>query len=105
LKKLIIAGIAIITSVALCASVWPPSAEVGDLPNEPVKTAVNAEVEAWSEEMPQILIPADSNTPEPEAVAEKEHQAPVISTSSSEPHMGDVRVVNCEKQIYILGFG
>lgn len=27
------------------------------------------------------------------------------TASSSEPHNGDVRVVNGEKQVYILGFG
>jgi len=50
MKKQIIIGIGIIACVALCAAVWPRSAEVGDLPAEPLKNAAPAEIEAWSEE-------------------------------------------------------
>ena len=95
------------------------------LPAEPVKTAVSAEIEARSEKTPQILLSADVPAPKAEPVAEsepketditaeKETQKPAPtqtvkaskpSASSSEPHMGDVRVVNGEKQIYIDGFG
>ncbi|OPY56599.1 MAG: hypothetical protein A4E55_02010 [Pelotomaculum sp. PtaU1.Bin035] len=32
MKKQMITGIAVIACVALCAAVWPRSAEVGDLP-------------------------------------------------------------------------
>ena len=44
MKKKFIVGIAILACVALCAAVWPRSVEVGDLPAEPDKTAVNAEL-------------------------------------------------------------
>lgn len=93
IKKQIIAGIVAIAYVALCAAVWPRNAEIGDLPAEPLKTAVSAEIEARSEETPHIFISEDMSTPVAEAVAE------------SEPHNGDVRVVDGEKQIYLLGFG
>lgn len=63
MKKQIIAGIVIIACVALCAAVWPRSAEVGDLPAEPVKPAVSAEIEARSEKTPHIFISADMHTP------------------------------------------
>lgn len=72
MKKQIIAGIGIVACVALCAAVWPRSAEVGDLPAEQVKAAVTAEIEAQSEEMPQILLSADTHAPEAETVAESE---------------------------------
>lgn len=123
--KKTIAGIGIITCVALCATVWLRSAEVGDLPAEPEKIAVSTEIEARSEKMPQIFISADTPAPEAETVAESEPKeaevtaeketekpAPTQTTqqvksasSSTEPHMGDVRVINGEKQVYILGFG
>ncbi|MDF1494988.1 DUF6550 family protein [Caproiciproducens sp. CPB-2] len=125
MKKKIILVVAIITCVALCTAVWPWSFEVGDLPIEPIKPAVIAEIEARAEETPQIFLSADIPAPEQEAVAESEPQktditaekeiqkpAPTqqtqthkLSPSSSEPHMGDVRVVNSEKQTYIDGFG
>ncbi|MEL7565960.1 MAG: DUF6550 family protein [Dehalobacterium sp.] len=125
MKKQIIAGIVVIACVALCAAVWPRSAEVGDLPAEPEKAAVTAEIEARSEEMPLIIPSADTPAPEPESVAESEPAEPKItaeketqkpaatqtvktskpSASSSELSMGDVRVVNGQKQIYIDGFG
>lgn len=41
MKKQITAGIALVASSALCAAVWPRSAEVESLPAEPVKTAVS----------------------------------------------------------------
>lgn len=120
--KKIIPGLAVIACVALCAVVWPRSDEIGDLPAEPVKTAVSAEIEARSEEVPSIFISADTpasetepvaeNEPEEvEVTAEKETEKPAPSQSvkqsptSSEPHNGDVRVVDGEKQIYLLGFG
>lgn len=124
-KKQIIIGITIIACVALCAAMWPRSAEVGDLPAEPVKTAVNAKIEARSEETSQIILSADTPEPEKEAVAESEPQKTEITAEketqkpasaqtvqpfkptppSSEPHMGDIRFVDGEKKIYILGFG
>ena len=125
MKKKIILVVTIITCVALCTAVWPRSFEVGDLPIEPIKPAVIAEIEARAEEAPQIFLSADIPVPEQEAVAESEPQktditaekeiqkpAPTqqtqthkLSPSSSEPHMGDVRVVNSEKPTYINGFG
>ena len=74
MKKQITVGISVIAYVALCAAVWPRSAEVGDLPAEPEKAAVSAEIEAWSEERPRILLSADTHAPAPETetVAESE---------------------------------
>ena len=126
MKKQIITGIAVIACVALCAAVWPRSVKwVEDLLTEPVKTAVIGEIEARSEEMPPIFLSDDTYASEPEAVAESEptetdltaeKETPIpesaqetktkeVLPTSGEPRMGDVRVVNGEKQIYILGFG
>ncbi|WP_353852888.1 hypothetical protein [Dehalobacter restrictus] len=125
MKKQIIVGISIITCVALCAAVWLRSYEVGDLPAEPVKTALSAEIEARSSETSYIFISADAPAPETEPVsesnleltgitAEKEAEKPVSaktpqsvkqSPTSLEPHNGDVSIVDGEKQIYPLGFG
>jgi hypothetical protein len=125
LKKQIIAGIAFIACVALCATVWPPSAGDGDLPAVPVKTAVSAEIEVRSSETSYIFFSADAPAPETEPVsesnleltgitAEKEEEKPASaktsqsvkqSPTSSEPHNGDVSFVDGEKQIYLLGFG
>ena len=125
MKKQITIGIGIIACVALCAAVWPRRAEVEDLPAEPVKSDVTAEREAQSEETPQILLSADTSIPESEPVTKSEPVETGITAeektekpepmqtaqqvrsgiSSTEPHMGDVRVVNGEKQIYIDGFG
>lgn len=94
---------------------------------EPVKNAVKAEIGARSEETSQIFISADIHTFETEAVieikpeetkitSEKETESvvssePVSKTASTQPlaasvqpRMGDVRVVNGKKQIYIDGF-
>ena len=65
MKKQIIAGITLAACVALGAAVWPRSAEVESLPGEPDKTAVNAEIEALSEETPYIS--SSVITPAPEA--------------------------------------
>ena len=120
MKKQIIAGIAVIAGVALCAAVLPRSAEVEDLPAEPVKAAVSAEIEARSKEMSQILLSAPAPVVEPvakseppitEITTEKRTKKPAPtqsvtpSTPSSGPHNGDVRFVDGEKQIYLLGFG
>ncbi len=125
MKKQIIVGITVIACVVLCAAVWPRSAEVGDLPAELSILAVNAEIEARSEKTPHILFSADISAPEvksiaesgpqeTEVTAEKETQKPEpaqatqpikATPKSTEPHSGDVRVVDGEKQIYILGFG
>lgn len=125
MKKHINAGIVIIACVALCAAVWLRSAEVEELPAVPIKTAASAEIEARSSETPHIFISADMPTPMTEAVteshslkakitAEKEAKKPAPAQTaqqakptalSSEPHNGDVRVVDGERQIYLLGFG
>ncbi|OQB26108.1 MAG: hypothetical protein BWY11_00058 [Firmicutes bacterium ADurb.Bin182] len=125
MKKQIIAGIGIIACVALCTAVWPRSAEIGDLLAEPVKTAVNTEIEARSEGTPRIYIAADllatetkpvaeSEPPKTKITAEKEMEKPApaqtaqqikSTAASSEPHNGDVCVVDGEKQVYLLGFG
>lgn len=127
MKKQMIAGISIIACVALCASVWPRSVEVGDLPTEPAKTAVTAEIEARSEEMPQIIIPVVASAPEPEPTAETEsvkteitaeektEQAPPAEPTfralskpapvSAEPKLGDRAVIDGKPHIWIPGFG
>ncbi len=125
MKKQIIVGIGVIACVALCAAVWPRNSEVEDLTAKPDKTVVNAEIEAQSEETPHIFISedalaletevvAESNLSKMEISAEKETEKPAPAqtaqqvkpaASSSEPHNGDVRVVDGEKQIYLLGFG
>lgn len=125
MKKQIITGIGIIACVALSAAMWPRSTEAEDLPAEPVKAAVSAEIEARSEETPQFLLSVDTPAPEAEPVVESEPQtteitseketlkpAPIHTTqqvkptaSSSELRNGDVRIVDDEKQIYLLGFG
>lgn len=46
----IIASVILTACVALCAAVWPRNAGVEDLPAEPAKIAVTAEIEARSEE-------------------------------------------------------
>lgn len=79
------AGIAVITCVALCAAVWPRSAEVDDLPTEPVKTAVTAEIEARSEGISKILFSAESPASDTEAAAESEQEnLAVISEEKTE---------------------
>jgi len=135
MKKHIITGIIIAACVALCASVWPQSAENGKVPADQVKPAVILKIETKPEEPPPVIFSADTITSEPEAVTVPEsknskHGAPTMnkelssseektpapelvqktkspkpSSSPPEPHMGDTRVVNGEKQIYILGFG
>ena len=121
MKKQILAGITVIACVALCAAVWPRSAEVEDLPAEPVKTAVTAEIEAWSEEKPQILISADMPTPAAEAVTESEpplieitaeektesEPKPVSKSApaTTEPKPGYRTVINGKPYVWIPGFG
>lgn len=122
MKKPIIAVFAAVACVALCAAVWPRSSEVADLPADPEKPVVNAEIAARSKETPHIFISedttaletevvAESNSPKTEITAEKETEkvAPTQTTQqvepatpSTSPHNGDVRVVNGEKQIYLL---
>jgi len=125
MKKLITAVITVTACAALCAVVWPRSSGVGSLPAEPVKTAASAKIEARSEEKLQILFTADNPAPVLETVVESEPPKTEISAeketeklaptqtaqsvkpvaSSFEPHNGDVRVVDGEKQVYLLGFG
>ncbi|MBT9168254.1 MAG: hypothetical protein DDT19_01599 [Syntrophomonadaceae bacterium] len=86
---------------------WPRSSDVGDLPVEPIKTVVIAEIVVRSVEKPQIILSDNTHTPKPEAVAESEPEKDDItteektrksgptqtykpSTTSSESHMGDV---------------
>lgn len=127
MKKQIIAGIAVIACVAMCAAVWPRSAEVGYLPAEPVNTAVIAETEARSEEMSQILLSGDNPAPEVEVVAENEppkteitaeektESAPpaeptsrTVSKSAStttDPKPGTIAVIDGNRCMWIPGFG
>jgi len=86
MKKRITIGIGIIACVALCAAVWPLSAEVGDLPAEPEKAAVTAECAARSEETQQILLYADTHTPESELVAKSEPaETEIMAEEKTEP--------------------
>ena len=127
MKKQIIAGIAVTACVALCAAEWPRSTEVKNLRVEPLKTIVNAEIEAQSEEMPKFLISANTTAPKTEAVAdsepldteitaeEKTEQAPpakptprAASKSTpvpSEPKSGDRAIIDGKPYVWILGFG
>jgi hypothetical protein len=97
----------------------------GGFTREPVKAAVSTEIEARSEETPHIFIYAVMSTPEAEPITESEPPATQITAekeiekseptqtaqpvkptaSSSEPRNGDVRIVDGERQIYLLGFG
>lgn len=127
MKKQIIAGTVAITCVALCAAVWPWSAQVGNLPAEPLKTAVTAEIEAQSEELPLILISEDVLVPKAGAVAESEPKIieitaeektettpPPVQTSqavskpapvSTEPKPGDRTTIDGKLHVWIPGFG
>jgi hypothetical protein len=130
MEKRIITGIGIIACVALCAAVWPQRAEVGDLPAEPVKNAVTAEIEARSEETPHIFISAalptpitedvaESDTPKTEITAEVETEKPASTPTSipisqaesksapasTEPKPRDRTVINGEPHVWIPGFG
>lgn len=125
MKKQIITVIGIIACVALCAAVLPRSNEVGDLPAEPVKTAIAAEIEARLEETSQIFVSVDMPAPVAEAVvesesqinevtAEKETAPPTAPTShavsksapaSTEPKSGDRTVIDGKPHIWIPGFG
>ena len=127
MKKLITAGITVISCVALCAAVWPRSTEVDDLPTEPVKSTVTAEIEARSKEKTPIIIPVVTSDPEPEPVAESEPVKNVITAEekteqaspaeptfcavskpapvSAEPKPGDRAVIDGKPHIWIPGFG
>lgn len=125
MKKQIIAGITVIACVALSAAVWLRNAEVGDLPADPAKTAVSAEIEARLEETTHIFISEEALAPEvdpaaesepqvSEITAEKEKAAPAASTShaasksapvSTEPKPGDRTVIYGKPHVWIPGFG
>ncbi len=55
MKKHII-GIGITACVALCANLWPRSAEVGDLPAEPVKANRYTEIDELTGELLNLFI-------------------------------------------------
>ena len=126
MKKQIITGIGIIICVALCATMWPRSAEVEDLSAELVKTAVTAKIESRSEETPKILISVDTGASETEAIADSEQLDTEITTEekteltqaepapravskpapvSAEPKPGDRAVIDGKPHIWIPGFG
>ena len=81
MKKQIIAGIAVIACVAMCAAVWLRSAAVGDLPAEPSIPAANAKIEARPSETLHILLSDITPTPKTKAVSESE---PEVTTVSAE---------------------
>jgi hypothetical protein len=125
MKKQMLTGLIVIACAAFCAAVLPRSAEVGSLPAAPVKTSVSAEIEARSEEVSPIFISVGVSAPEAELVSKSEPEVAMVtaekeieklaptltaqqvkpSASSLEPYNGDVRVVDGEKQVYLLGFG
>lgn len=93
MKKQIITGIAVIGCAALCAAVWPRSVKVEDLPAEPIKAAVTAEIEARLEETQHISADVPTPVREPgvksapqitEVKAEKETATPA-PTSTAQP--------------------
>lgn len=125
---------AVIACVALCAAVWPQNTEVGDLPTEPVKTAVTASVATAHEEPLHIIFFADTKPPEPagteESTAEKGQApsppdearttgipeptstpslAPKSATSSaspsSDPKPGTIAVIDGNRCMWVPGFG
>jgi hypothetical protein len=129
MKKQIIAVISI-ACVALCAAVWPRSAKVEELPAEPIKTAVSAEIEARSEKKPYIFISKVIAEPESEPVTESEPQITKVTTeketkkpaptptaaskpqavskpapATAEPKPGDRTVIDGEPHVWIPGFG
>ena len=119
MKKIIIVGIGIIACLASCAAVWLWNVEVGDLPAEPAKTAVTAEIKARSEEIPQIFIPeleatAESESPKTDITAEEKTEtvppaAPKLPKTqaqpSSNPKSGDRAIIDGRPHIWIPGFG
>lgn len=130
MKKQIIVVIGIIACVALCAAVWPRNAEVEELLAEPVKTAVNAEIEARSEKTPNIFIFKVNPAPEVESISESEPLITEITTEketekpaptpaaaqtsqagskpapvSTEPKPSDRTVIDGEPHVWIPGFG
>jgi hypothetical protein len=127
MKKQIVAGITVIACVALCAAVWPRSAEVGNLPAEPIKAAVTAEIEARVEEKPQITPSDDAPAPKAETATESEPLKTDITTEketesataiamsphavsksapvSTEPKSGDKAIIDGKPHIWIPGFG
>ncbi|MHB8126740.1 MAG: hypothetical protein ACYDEJ_14100 [Desulfitobacteriaceae bacterium] len=72
----------------MCTAVWPRSADVEDLPSEPVKTAVIAEIKANPIEALPIILSADDNSevfaesesPEIEAITAEEKTEPMPPT-------------------------
>ena len=125
MKKQIITGMVVIACAALCAAVWPRSTGDGKVPAEPVKAAVNAEIEAVPEETQPIFLSDDTYATKPEAVAESEpagnegitteektETSPAETTKteasakpSSDPKPGTVSVINGERYMWIPGFG
>lgn len=103
----------------------PRNTEVRDLPAEPAKKAVTAEIEARSEETSHIFISANMPTLVTEAIAESEPQItdvtaeketapPTAPTShavsksapaSAEPNPGDRSAIDGKPHVWIPGFG
>ncbi|MCM1566371.1 MAG: hypothetical protein NC238_10560 [Dehalobacter sp.] len=103
------------------------SAEVEDLPAEPIKTAVTAEIEARPEKIPKFLLSTDNPYPEVEAVAENEppkteitseektepaspakptlHAVSISAPATTELKPGTIAVIDDVKSMWIPGFG
>ena len=128
MKKIIIPIIIFTACVALCAAVWPQSAEDVKVPTDPVEPAIRTEIEAKSEETLSIVLSADNITSEPETVTESEpvktkeilqeektkpassakpESQPTSASAqlSSEPKPGAKAVIDGKPSIWIPGFG
>ena len=109
LKKQITAGITITACVALCAAVWPQSADDDDkvIPVTPGKPTVSANVAATQEEPLQIIFSADTQSPGPaeteESTAEKKQAS--SPPPSSDPKPGTIAVIDGNRCMWIPGFG
>lgn len=109
MKKQITAGITITACVALCAAVWPQSADDDDkvIPVTPGKPTVSANVAATQEEPLQIIFSADTQSPGPaeteESTAEKKQAS--SPPPSSDPKPGTIAVIDGNRCMWIPGFG
>lgn len=127
MRKIII-SIILTACVALCAAVWPRSAEVGGLPAGAVKPAVTAEIETETEKTSPLVISAENYASEPETVTEIElikqtalattnipEASPSIKPSpkqtspseptTTEPKAGSKTVIDGKPYLWFPGFG
>lgn len=126
--KKIITSIVLTACVALCAAVWPRSAEDRIVPAEPVKNAVNADITVNPKETSQVISSAEDNNPKPELGLDIEPPEmsitvktenpestqptePVSKTTSpsaqpsADPKSGSKTVIDGKPYVWIPGFG